>query len=114
MATEERERKETGGVGGLGVGVGVDIDLKLGQVRDLVHLLNTTLKETGSTVTSIISDLAGTIKSFGPSFKSQAEERGFLEDYDSLVHDLREAASRGEGEARKLLADMGEGEEAKH
>jgi hypothetical protein len=112
MATEEQERKETGG--GLGVGVGVDLDLKLSQLRDLIHTLNSSLKETGSTVTGIVSDLAEAIKSFGPSFKSKAEEHGYREDYDKLVYDLREAANHGEAEARNLLAEMGEGEEAKH
>lgn len=111
----EHEKKETGG-GGLGVGLGVDINVRLGMIKELVSTLNSALRETGGTLTGIISDIAHKIREFGPeSFKSQAKEGGYEEEYDKLVYDLRDAANRGENEARSLLAEMGESvEEAGH
>lgn len=111
----EHEKKESGG-GGLGVGLGVDVNLKLGQVKELVHTLNSALKETGGTLTGAISDVANKIREFGPgAFKSEAKEGGYEDEYNKLVYDLRDAAKRGEDEARNLLSEMGENvEEAGH
>lgn len=107
MAMEHEGKKE--GSGGLGIGLGVDINLRLTQVRELVSTLNSALSETTSNLTGILSDVANKIREFGPDkFKSEAKEGGYEEEYDKLVYDLREAANRGEEEARNLLGEMGE------
>ncbi len=104
---EEQKKHETSG-GGLGVGLGVDLNLKLGQIRELVHTLNSALSETAGTVTGIVGDLANKIKEFGPNFKKEAQQGGYEDEYNNLVSNLREAANRGEAEARNLLSEMGE------
>ncbi len=104
---EEQKKQETSSRG-LGAGLGVDLNLKFGQIRELVHTLNSALRETAGTVTGIISDLANKLKEFGPNFKREAQRGGYEEEYNSLVSNLREAASRGEAKARNLLTEMGE------
>jgi hypothetical protein len=107
MAMEHEKKQESSS--GLGVGLGVDINLKLNQITDLVHTLNSALRETTSNLTGIVSDVVNKIKEFGPEkLKSQAREGGFEDQYTDLVSKLREAANRGEEQAGSLLRQMGE------
>jgi len=111
MAMEQEKKQETTG-GGIGLGLGVDLNLKLNQLTDLVHTLNDALRETGSTVTGLLSDTIHKIKEIGPEILKEAKgQEGFSDQYNQLVSSLRQAADRGEEEARNLLSRMGEGVE---
>lgn len=112
--SEERTHMSQEKSTGLGLGVGVDINLRLGELRNVVDMLTDALKQTGETATDMIANAVRKIRETGTEsfkeFKGQEGEAGSL--YDKTVSQLRQAADRGEQEARDMLNRLGEGVES--
>jgi uncharacterized coiled-coil DUF342 family protein len=121
-ASHGSEEKKTGSGGiGLGLGVDVGINLKLNELRSAIDMLTDALRQTGDTATSLVTDAVRKIRDVGvESFKEFKEFRGKEGEeykeraniYDQTVSKLREAASRGEEEARDMLNSLGENVES--
>jgi hypothetical protein len=105
--------EKSGGIGGLGVGL--DINLRIKGLRSTVDELTSTLQETGEKATGKITDLVKKLRDEGVGELKKAIQQGQgkesgegQEVYNKVVSTLQDAAGRGEGEARKLLNDLGE------
>jgi DNA-binding MurR/RpiR family transcriptional regulator len=99
------------GVGGLGVGL--DINLRITGLRSTVDELSSALQETSEKTTATVTNLVKKLRDEGVGELKNAlqqgkEAAGGSEVYNKIVSTLQNAAARGEGEARKLLNDLGE------
>ncbi len=116
--THGGEEKQTTGGGGLGLGLGVDLNIRLGELRSAVDMLTDALRQTGDTATSLVTDAVRKIKDVGvETFKEMRGQGGEQQGeganlYDQTVSKLREAADRGEQEARDMLHRLGENVES--
>ena len=106
-SSQEKTKTETGG---LGLGLGVDLNLKLGELKNTLDMLTDTLTNVGEKTTDMLANAVRKFRDVGvqtiKEFSDKGGEQGNL--YNNIVTNLRQAADRGEEEARSLLRDLGE------
>jgi len=96
---------------GAGLGLGIDLNITLSGLRSTLNEVTSALSGTAEGLTSAVTNLVSQIRQMGvESFKSWSQQGNEEQQqtYQSVTDKLREAAGRGEDEARNLLSEMGE------
>jgi hypothetical protein len=98
--------------GSSGLGLGLDVDLRLGELQSTVDQLTGALQSAGDKLAGNVGSLVQKIREQAQQLQQAAQKEGGQGQAAGLLQRvialLQEAANRGEDQARKLLAELGQ------